>query len=302
MAEERLIDDDKDRKYKIRKNADGEDELIIDETPEEEPEEEMAFEMPEFEADDEEAAIMTPEQLAARMKAREEEEAVRLERLAFLLSEAKGCLAKDDYAGTLDALSAAEELDDKCGEVYAVKLVAISKRFTDLSLIDECVAAADGVSKYAADEQKRELSSFSAPLVKAIDETKEDIKSLGEENEAKKSERRVVFAERRKKSLIRFIETAAPFAVFLVLAIVFSTLMFSRKDDSTFIVLTIVFGVLAVICFILSLITAHKLWECARNVKLNERNSSTKIGREYEAKLALSEKLDRIYASFKDVL
>ena len=30
MAEERLIDEDKDRKYKIRKNADGEDELVID--------------------------------------------------------------------------------------------------------------------------------------------------------------------------------------------------------------------------------------------------------------------------------
>ena len=35
MAEERLIDDDKDKKYKIRKNADGEDELYIDDTEEE---------------------------------------------------------------------------------------------------------------------------------------------------------------------------------------------------------------------------------------------------------------------------
>ena len=34
MAEERLIDDDKDKKYKIRKNADGEDELYIDDTEE----------------------------------------------------------------------------------------------------------------------------------------------------------------------------------------------------------------------------------------------------------------------------
>ena len=35
MAEERLIDDDKDRKYKIVKNADGEDELVIDGAPDE---------------------------------------------------------------------------------------------------------------------------------------------------------------------------------------------------------------------------------------------------------------------------
>ena len=32
MAEERLIDDDKDKKYKIGKNADGEDEFYIDDT------------------------------------------------------------------------------------------------------------------------------------------------------------------------------------------------------------------------------------------------------------------------------
>ena len=74
MAEERLIDDDKDRKYKIRKNENGEDELVIDGLPEEEDREEIAFEVPDLESDDEEAAVMTPEQLAARDKAREEAE------------------------------------------------------------------------------------------------------------------------------------------------------------------------------------------------------------------------------------
>ena len=67
MAEERLIDDDKDRKYKIRKNADGEDELVVDSAPEEEEEaEDIEFEVPELDSDDEEAAVMTPEQLAVR--------------------------------------------------------------------------------------------------------------------------------------------------------------------------------------------------------------------------------------------
>ncbi len=74
MAEERLIDDDKDRKYKIRKNADGEDELVVDDAPEEETVEEVGFEVPELDGD-EEAAVMTPEQLAAREKAKAEAEA-----------------------------------------------------------------------------------------------------------------------------------------------------------------------------------------------------------------------------------
>ena len=42
MAEERLIDDDKDKKYKIRKNEKGEDELYLSEESEE-GEEEVTF-------------------------------------------------------------------------------------------------------------------------------------------------------------------------------------------------------------------------------------------------------------------
>ena len=38
MAEERLIDDDKDRKYKIRINENGEEELVIVDTEDEEEE------------------------------------------------------------------------------------------------------------------------------------------------------------------------------------------------------------------------------------------------------------------------
>ena len=78
MAEERLIDDDKDRKYKIRKNENGEEELVISpQDGEEENAEEVSFEVPDFDTDDEEAAVMTPEQLAARQRQREEEEARR---------------------------------------------------------------------------------------------------------------------------------------------------------------------------------------------------------------------------------
>ena len=59
MAEERLIDDDKDRKYKIRKNADGEEELIVidPEDGEEEGSDIPVFNVPVYDEDDEEAAF-----------------------------------------------------------------------------------------------------------------------------------------------------------------------------------------------------------------------------------------------------
>ena len=59
MAEERLIDDDKDKKYKIRINEQGEEELVLDETRAEsdaEESDEVGFEVPELDEDDEEAA------------------------------------------------------------------------------------------------------------------------------------------------------------------------------------------------------------------------------------------------------
>ena len=55
MAEERLIDDDKDRKYKIRVNEDGEEELIIAPQTAAEEAAEIDFEVPDFDDDDEEA-------------------------------------------------------------------------------------------------------------------------------------------------------------------------------------------------------------------------------------------------------
>ena len=98
MAEERLIDDDKDRKYKIRKNEDGEEELVLDtDTAREEPEEEVSFEVPEFEEDDEEAAVMTPEQLAERERRRAEEELKRAEELEKIAEHARSLIEEGKF-------------------------------------------------------------------------------------------------------------------------------------------------------------------------------------------------------------
>ena len=168
-------------------------------------------------------------------------------------------------------------------------------------MIDECAEAADGVGEFANDEQKAELFALAAPLYEMIEKEKAEIEALESENEEKKSERRVVFATRRKKAFMGFVSSAVPFVAFLIAAIsVGATLMFTR-DDGLFIILTAVFAAIALGAFIALLVFSHKLWEASRNVKLNERNSSTKLGREYEAKKAYFDKLTRIYASFNRV-
>ena len=133
MAEERLIDDDKDKKYKIRKNAEGVDELYIDG----EPEEELTFEIPEFETDDEEAAVMTPEQLAAREKMREDEERRRVEKIANLIQKAERALEEGDYDSARYHLAEAAETDGKNGEIRFLQLKALTQNFTDFTLASD---------------------------------------------------------------------------------------------------------------------------------------------------------------------
>ena len=153
MAEERLIDDDKDRKYKVRKNSDGEDELYI-ETESDDEMQTLEFEIPEFEEDDEEAAVMTPEQLAARQLQREEEEKKRLEAFNACVVGAKEFLQKSDFDRALYKLSEAEKFGELNGEALTVKLKALSKNLTDFTLYEDLGSIAGEFKEKALQEHK----------------------------------------------------------------------------------------------------------------------------------------------------
>ena len=175
MAEERLIDDDKDKKYKIRKNAEGVDELYIDG----EPEEELTFEIPEFETDDEEAAVMTPEQLAAREKMREDEERRRVEKIADLIQKAERALEEGNYDSARYHLAEAAETDGKNGEIRFLQLKALTQNFTDFTLASDAAEAAEGVKAYCTPEQKNALKEISAPLSERLSQTEKELETLG---------------------------------------------------------------------------------------------------------------------------
>lgn len=294
MAEERLIDDDKDKKYKIRKNAQGEDELYLSE---EDAEEEVTFEIPEFEADDEEAALMTPEQLAARERMREEEERRRAEKLANAISEATAAMEEGNFEAARYHLAEVAETDGDNGEVRFLQLKALTHNFTDYALAEEAAEVAQAVKEHCTAEQKAALKELSAPLADRLSKTEKELASLGEENEAKKVERREVFIADRKKSLIAFSATAVPLVIFAIIAAIVGNMIYTRKDSTVFIAVTIVFGVLALIAFIATVFTAHSLWKNSQKVKRNENNRNTRLGREYEAKKAEFEHLTAIYNS-----
>lgn len=296
MAEERLIDDDKDRKYKIIKNENGEEELVILPSEEtEESEQQPLFEVEEPESDDEEGAYLSPEEYAER----EEQRRIQLEKVKEKIEKVRLDIADGEYEKAQYALEEIAGDAPESGEVYQLKLIAESRSFTDYTRLDECLEAAEGVKKYCDGEKKSELAEMAEGLYSLIENTKAEAEELSAENERKKEERRPVFNERFKKAAKFFAISTAVFGALLIVAAVFASMIYAREDGIN-VVLTAVFGGLAGIAFIVFLISAHKIWVARRNVKLNEDNSRTKIGREYEKKRVLLEKLEIISGAIRE--
>ena len=300
MAEERLIDDDKDRKYKIRKNADGEDELYIDDSSEDENEEQSSiplFEVPYGDDDDDDAEALTPEQFAERERLKREEQLAREKQAASLLSEADKKLGSGNFEGARFAAAQAAEINPKSGGAYCTQLKALSRNFTDFTSLEDCLEAADGVKQYADKEQKSALKNLASGLKKRIDEVGAEARELSEKNEAAKAERGEVFAAQSKRAFVVFLAAAIPFAVLSVLTLIFACNIFA-EENGAFVIATIVCGSLDFIALVATLITARRDVTARRRVKQNEKNTTTKLGREYVEKAEELERLNTVYSSF----
>lgn len=315
MAEERLfdIDTDKDKKYKIRINENGEEELVIEGFDEssaenaesvenvEEISEEDVYDVPEIEEDDEDAALLTPEQYAAKMELARQKAEEEAEKFSIYLGRAKECYSSGDFTGAVENIAVAEEANAEDGELCMIKFLALTKNLTDFSQEDECLEGAENVEINCSDEQKERICSLSAPLDSAIIDLHREVEALRLENEEKRASRRTIFLEKRKSALKWFLSTAIPFVVFLCLFIGFFTVRYAMQNG-TYLIITIVFGALAGVAFIAALLTGRKLWAAVRKVSLNEKDTSTQLGRTYIEKNDHLELLKAIRATFKQDL
>lgn len=304
MAEERIIDDDEDKdknkKYRFRINEDGEEELEIDELDEEEAAEERAeaegddFEIPEFEEDDEDAAAMTPEQLQAELKKQQEEQTARENRARELYNKALALMDEGDRMYALTTLdSATAELADM-GEIYPLKLRILTDDYTRLPEPGQLIAPAEGCRDHCTPAQRSEVSQKLTPLLHAeLQKQERENVRLKDENEEKKAARRIKFAKKYRVALRNFVLAFVPFIIMLVLGIGFCSVRYADKGG-TFLVLTIVFFSLAAVALIASIVMARFLAEAARRVRVNERDTSTAIGREYLQGAAREEELKRL--------
>lgn len=293
MAEERLIDDDKDRKYKIRINEDGEEELVIDESAEEGESEIPVFEIPADGEDDEEAALLTPEQLAERERLKLEEQTKRKDAAEALYAKTVKSFDEGDFEAALYAVNRALELTPDDGRLWLYKLKTVSRNLTEFNSPESCAEAADGVAEFCSGEQKAELKTLTSALEARLAQAKTRTAELEIKNEAGKAERRDEFARMRKKSLIWLLASGIPFIVFTVAAIVFATMIFANEHGA-FIIATAVAGGLAAVMLAVTAIAANKFWAAQRYVKLNERDNTTKIGRQYLESKSEADNLARV--------
>jgi len=298
MAEERLIDEDKDKKYRIKINADGEEELVI-EGGEQQPEEEAVFDVPVVEEDNEEEAVMTPEQLAAKREREEQERREIEQKVGELMKKAESECALYRYATALEFLEQAEELDGENGDLHALKLSAYTRNFTDYSQVVPAAAVAECVDKYTSAEKKAEMLKLAEPsLEQNIAQLRTSVTDMKNRNDRAKAERAVKFEKDRRTSVIAFVAVFAVFACLAALTGFFASRMYS-VSTGTFLILTCVFGGLTLIALIGLAVAARYLNIMCRRVRLNKRNTSTQLGRDL---LAEQEKLRAslaVYAALK---
>ncbi len=285
--EERIIDDEYGRGVRLRKTKDGyvdvTDELDeLDGQAEETAEDEIAFEFPVFDRDedDEDLVGLTPEEAAALVKKKEEEAAQRKADYERLCAEGEELLALGSYHAAELKYEKALALDDEATLASVGYWRAKTSNFQDSDVLIEEYADA-GVESleydlgYAAvDIIKRD---YRKAFEKRIEELTAEETPLAQKVEEKKEKRRVILSGRVKKTAVGFGVSCVPTAVLLALTIVFGIKNFSTLD-STYVLPTVLLGAGFFVCFIAFLICTNKFINACRMYAANGKLSSTEDG------------------------
>lgn len=296
MAEERLIDTDKDKKYRIRKNADGEDELYIDDGAAEEQVEEVTFMVDEQPLEESEASA---DGLAQGDEESEEAKKQNALKAAELIESARKECEKGWYASAVESLEKAIELDSENGEIYALEIVAYTRNFTDYSRVKEAKEYVGELKKYTAKETKQELFTKSnESLQDNIKALSKKVEKLKKENDEQKEIRAKKFIADRNKAIIFISVSLAVFAVFFGLSTYFFLNVHSIQSNTN-LILAIVFTSLEFIALVFTAIILRQLLTACRRVRLNKKNTATKLGRELLANQAELAAFNSIYNALK---
>lgn len=284
--EERIIDDEYGRGIRLKKTKDGymdvTDELAA-EKEELEPEaaDEVSFEFPMMDEDDEDLVGLSPEEALVLRQKKAEAAAQRQADYKAACDKGEALLAAENYTEAEKAFEKALELDEIATVASAGYWRAKTENFTKTDVLAEEYAK-EGIESLqydlgyeATDVLRRDYHEVFCKRVKelAAEET-----PLAAEVEEKQKNRRGVILARLYKSGIATVLALLATVAFAILAFTNFNDRRTVKDPTGFIVKACVFGALGVIGFIVLLIFVNKLYNALRIHLKNERLSSTEDG------------------------
>lgn len=295
--EERIVDDEYGRGIRLKKTKDGyvdvTDELApeteVEETEEvEESGEEVAFEFPTLEQDeqDEDLIGLTPEQLAEKMRQREEELAQRKAECEILCAEADALYGVEDYEMAAEKYEEATKLvlveED---EVLAARarLGYWKSRTENFTNPDEFVVdyVEYGVENFeydvGYDTMMKIKTDYNDVFKKRMTELCEEEEPLCRSVKEKQEKRRVFLKERVKKRLLVFLVAFVTMVAALVLALNFG-LKITSAPDMRYVMPTVVSGVVWFVLFLVFIVCSNHLINALRMRKANESLDSTEEG------------------------
>ena len=304
--EERIIDDEYGRGIRLKKTKDGyidvTDELAEQnvengqEGNEEEYEEEIAFEFPVFDADedDEDLVGLSPEEAMALRKKKEEEAKQRKEDYRRACEEGEALLSSGSFKAAELKFEKALALDDIATDASVGYWRAKTQDFKNPDvLVDEYVEAGSESLEYdlgyeAAVLIKKRYRKVFEGKAKSL---QSEIAPLKEKVESAQQERRVVLKERLKKSGVKFLCATLPMIVLLVLTVVIGLKNLTTRDNS-FVVPTIILGAAFFISFVFFMIFTNKFINVLRLWRANGKIEATEEG----AKLLALLEYEQLYS------
>ncbi len=307
--EERMIDDEYGRGIRLKKTEDGyvdvTDELAeepVGETAETEQEtEEMAFEFPvlDTDEDDEDLVGLSPEE-ALKLRQQKAEAAAR-QRAEYdaVCKEGNKLLAEGSFHAAEIEFEKALSLDSTATEASVGYWKAKTENFVNPDvLVGEYADASIESLEYdlGVDAVEQIKKGYKTELKKRYDELAEEEKPLAESVTAAQERRREILSKRLKKRAIVFFAVALPMVALAVLTMMFALKIFT-PDGEKYITMTIAFGAAFFLFFLAFIVVTNKLVNAVRMRSKNERLEETEDG----ARLVKIRDYMTIYACLLDM-
>ena len=293
--EERIIDDEYGRGIRLKKTKDGFVDVTDELAPEtedgesvEEMGDEVAFEFPELEQDevDEDLIGLTPEQLAEKMRQREEEIAGRKAECEILCAEADALLGIEDYVMATEKYEEATKLvmvEEDEALASRARLGYWKARTENFTNPDEFVSdyIEYGVENFeydvGYDAMMKIKAEYNDVLKKRMTELCDEEEPLCRSVKEKQEKRRTYLKERVKSRLLAFALALIPMLAALGCALYFG-LKLTSTPGNKYVMPTIVSAAVWFVLFLVFIIVSNNLINALRMRKANEHLDSTEEG------------------------